>query len=216
MFLQAAEKDLAENPGDVHAVRVRDAALEDNAKLLEKHGWTVESGVIYDRSRRVIAGDSDGGNAAPAASSSQEKQPAVLPPTSDDRYGTGAYRRYSGSLYYDDWYYNSGYYDDWYYTNGYYDDWYYYGYADDYSGTEVRRVILSRNDAIMSWGTTMYLSATVLPYTAYDRSLTWWSSDTSVLTVNSYGLVRAVGTGQATVYVRAANGVGGACRVTVY
>lgn len=206
IFLQTAEKNLAENPGDIHAMRVRDTVLEDNAKLLEKNSWTVEGGVIYDSSRRTVA-YSDSAQNGGTSSSSQEKQPAIAPPTSADRYDSGS--RYYSSRY-DDRYYGDWYYDDWYYDNrySYYDDYYY--------GSSTRRVAVSYSRVALSRGENMRLSAMLLPTYASDRTLTWWSTDTSVATVDAYGLVHAVSAGTATIYIDAPDAIGAYCTVTVY
>ena len=57
--------------------------------------------------------------------------------------------------------------------------------------------------AVLYVGDTLNLSAAVLPSNAENQSLTWKSSDTSVLTVTSYGLVKALSEGEATVTVTA-------------
>lgn len=46
-------------------------------------------------------------------------------------------------------------------------------------------------------------------------TLTWQSSNSSVLTVNSNGVMTAVGIGTATIYCTASNGVSAQCKVTV-
>lgn len=62
---------------------------------------------------------------------------------------------------------------------------------------------------------TYELSATVLPETAFDKSLTWTSSNNSVATVSTLGTVTAVGDGTATIKATANNGVNAECSVTV-
>ena len=60
------------------------------------------------------------------------------------------------------------------------------------------------------------LTATVLPAAAYDKSVTWSSSNTDVATVDSKGNVTAVGTGKAVITVKTKTGAKTAsCTVTV-
>lgn len=60
------------------------------------------------------------------------------------------------------------------------------------------------------------LSATVTPEYATNKNVTWESSDTSVATVNSSGLVSSVGAGEATITVATADGeFTDECTVTV-
>lgn len=64
---------------------------------------------------------------------------------------------------------------------------------------------------------TYRLKATVTPKTATNQTLRWTSSDTSVVTVNSEGLVTAKKAGEATVSAKAADGSGkkAFCKVIV-
>lgn len=65
-------------------------------------------------------------------------------------------------------------------------------------------------------GTSFRLDAIVLPNEAHDREVTWTSSDESVARVDETGVVRAVGTGEATVTASTQDGVRSAsCAVTV-
>ncbi|MBQ8279207.1 MAG: Ig-like domain-containing protein [Roseburia sp.] len=78
-------------------------------------------------------------------------------------------------------------------------------------------VTLNKTTAILtSKGATAQLTATVAPSNAADKSVTWKSSNTSVATVSSSGLVTAVGNGTATITVTTASGGKTAtCKVTV-
>lgn len=62
---------------------------------------------------------------------------------------------------------------------------------------------------------TYRLTATVYPSNATDKSVTWTSSNTSVATVSSTGLVCAVGSGKATVTAMTMNGIRTTCEVKV-
>lgn len=62
----------------------------------------------------------------------------------------------------------------------------------------VESVSVSSAETAMTVGATQQLSATVLPAEA-SQTVTWTSSDTSVLSVDSKGLVTAVGNGTATI-----------------
>ena len=73
-----------------------------------------------------------------------------------------------------------------------------------YVGVESVRLMLETNfTAVLYVGNTLNLSAAVIPSNADNQSLVWKSSDESVLTVSSYGLVKAVSAGEATVTVTA-------------
>ena len=80
---------------------------------------------------------------------------------------------------------------------------------------EVTGVSLGLATVSVEAGKTRQLSATVQPTNATDKTLTWISSDTSVATVSSAGLVTAKKAGSATITAKAKNGVNGTCNVTV-
>ena len=81
----------------------------------------------------------------------------------------------------------------------------------------VTGISLNRTSASMKTGNTLSLSASVSPLSANNRGLTWKSSNTSVVTVNSTGQVKAVGRGTATITAVANDGSGkkAACSITV-
>jgi len=81
----------------------------------------------------------------------------------------------------------------------------------------VESVTLNTSELQMNEGASTYLSATVLPYNAYDRSLTWTSSNPRVATVTSNGRVnaQAVGTTIITATTNDGTNISAACRVTV-
>jgi len=66
-----------------------------------------------------------------------------------------------------------------------------------YEGNEAAAIKLSTNGATLGVGDTMTVTATVLPATS-DQTVTWKSSDTSVLTVTQSGKIKGVGVGRAT------------------
>ncbi|MDE7227814.1 MAG: Ig-like domain-containing protein, partial [Treponemataceae bacterium] len=79
----------------------------------------------------------------------------------------------------------------------------------------VKSVTLSKNTITLMRGTGECLTATVTPDDADDRTVTWWSSDTSVATVDAWGgWVTARGVGTATIYARAGD-ITAECAVTV-
>lgn len=67
-------------------------------------------------------------------------------------------------------------------------------------------VMLDRNTIDLKVGGTFQLAATVAPYNATDRSVTWSSSDTRVATVDNNGLVTVVGPGSAAITVKTVDG----------
>jgi len=81
----------------------------------------------------------------------------------------------------------------------------------------VESVTLNTSELQMNEGESAYLSANVQPYNAYDRSLTWTSSNPRVATVTSNGRVnaQAVGTTIITATTNDGTNISAACRVTV-
>lgn len=80
---------------------------------------------------------------------------------------------------------------------------------------EVSSVSVNPGYADLTVGETTNLSCTVRPSNAYDQSITWSSSDTSVATVSSSGVVTAKGAGRARITATASNGRYDYCSVTV-
>ncbi|MBP5280874.1 MAG: Ig-like domain-containing protein [Lachnospiraceae bacterium] len=82
--------------------------------------------------------------------------------------------------------------------------------------TAVTGVSLSQTSASMNKGDTLQLTATIAPSNATNQSVTWSSSNTSVATVSSSGLVTAKKGGNATITVTTADGNKTAtCAITV-
>ena len=84
------------------------------------------------------------------------------------------------------------------------------------SGVSVTGVTLNESALSLEENETSTLVATVLPANADDKSVTWTSSDTSVATVSSAGVVSALKAGTATITVRTTDGgFTASCTVTV-
>ena len=82
-------------------------------------------------------------------------------------------------------------------------------------GTKVTSVTLNRATLNLEVGKTGKLSATVLPASATDKSITWSSSKTDVASVSSNGTVNAKKAGTAVITATATNGKSASCTVTV-
>lgn len=82
-------------------------------------------------------------------------------------------------------------------------------------GTEVTSVTLNKYTLNLEVGKTRKLSATVLPASAADKSITWSSSKTDVASVSSNGTVTAKKAGTAVITATATNGKSASCTVTV-
>lgn len=82
-------------------------------------------------------------------------------------------------------------------------------------GTEVTSVTLNKATLNLEVGKTGKLSATVLPASAADKSITWSSSKTDVASVSSNGTVTAKKAGTAVITATATNGKSASCTVTV-
>ncbi len=79
----------------------------------------------------------------------------------------------------------------------------------------VESIIISETELIMEVGEITSLTATVLPLDATDRSITWRSSDRSIVTVSEDGELTAVAVGEAIIYASSSNGLTAECHVTV-
>lgn len=82
-------------------------------------------------------------------------------------------------------------------------------------GTEVTSVTLNRATLNLEVGKTGKLSATVLPASAANKSITWSSSKTDVASVSLNGTVTAKKAGTAVITATATNGKSASCTVTV-
>ena len=81
----------------------------------------------------------------------------------------------------------------------------------------VTEITLNKPTAKLTTGQTLTLKATVEPSDATDKTITWTTSNKSVATVSTKGVVTAVGAGTATITVTANDGSGikSTCKVTV-
>lgn len=82
-------------------------------------------------------------------------------------------------------------------------------------GTEVTSVTLNKATLNLEVGKTGKLTATVLPASATDKSITWSSNKTDVASVSSNGTVTAKKAGTAVITATAVNGKNASCTVTV-
>ena len=85
-----------------------------------------------------------------------------------------------------------------------------------WEANSVTSITLSQTTATLKKGETLTLTATIAPSDAANKSVTWSSSNTSVATVSTSGVVTAVGEGTAVITVKTADGGKTAsCTVTV-
>lgn len=82
---------------------------------------------------------------------------------------------------------------------------------------KVSGITLSKTSAVINKGASITLTATVAPTNAANKSVTWVSSNTKVVTVNASGKITAVGAGTANVTCTAKDGSkkSATCKVTV-
>ena len=76
-------------------------------------------------------------------------------------------------------------------------------------------ISLSKSNTSITVGETEQLTVTFTPSDATDKSLTWTTSDSSVATVSSTGLVTAISEGTATITAIATNNISDSCTYTV-
>lgn len=81
--------------------------------------------------------------------------------------------------------------------------------------TAVTGITFDKTTAQMNVDETMTLTATVAPTNAGNKTLTWFSNNESVLTVDANGKVTAKGAGKATITAKSANGKIATCVITV-
>ena len=79
----------------------------------------------------------------------------------------------------------------------------------------VESIQLNKEETTIEKGKTETLTATILPQEATYKTVTWTSSNNAVVTVNSGGLVTALGGGEATITATSSNGLTATCHVTV-
>ncbi|MDD6796928.1 MAG: Ig-like domain-containing protein [Clostridia bacterium] len=82
----------------------------------------------------------------------------------------------------------------------------YQAFCNFYVNIPVQTLKLDYTDEIMSMGGQLRITAEVLPLNATQRTVSWESSDTSVCTVDTNGLVKATGVGFATILCKTIDG----------
>ena len=80
---------------------------------------------------------------------------------------------------------------------------------------KVAAIELSESEKTVFVGDTFTITATVKPEDAFNRTVTWSSSDPSIATVDENGTVTAIAKGEATITAESADGVKAECKVTV-
>ncbi|MDE5601253.1 MAG: Ig-like domain-containing protein, partial [Clostridia bacterium] len=85
---------------------------------------------------------------------------------------------------------------------------------NDNGDVDITGITLDRDDVTLAVGEDITLVVTVTPSNATNYAMDWWSSNTSVATVDS-GSVVAVAEGTATITVTTYNGFEASCTVTV-
>ena len=80
---------------------------------------------------------------------------------------------------------------------------------------KVAAIELSESEKTVFVGDTFTITATVKPDNAWNRTVTWSSSDPSIATVDENGTVTAIAKGEAIITAESADGVKAECKVTV-
>lgn len=83
------------------------------------------------------------------------------------------------------------------------------------SSEAVQSLRISATQAQVAPGGSIRLVAKAYPSTATNRTITWKSSNTSIATVNSSGIVTGMAKGEVTIYAIASSGISLSCDVTV-
>lgn len=79
----------------------------------------------------------------------------------------------------------------------------------------VQNIVINQDSAEVEEDATLTLSATVFPLDATNSTVVWYSTDTSILTVDENGCVTGVAEGEAEVHAMASNGAEATCAFTV-
>ena len=80
---------------------------------------------------------------------------------------------------------------------------------------KVDAIELSESEKKLNVGKSFTITATVKPDNAWNRTITWSSSDPSIATVDENGTVTAIAEGEAIITAESADGVKAECKVTV-
>lgn len=86
---------------------------------------------------------------------------------------------------------------------------------DDGKTVKATSISLNQEEITLNQGDSYPLISTISPDNATDKSVTWKSSNESVATVDSFGNVTAVTSGEATIEVSTKTGLKATCRVVV-
>lgn len=76
-------------------------------------------------------------------------------------------------------------------------------------------VKISETNLTLSVGEAEILTASVLPVSVTNKTLSWSSNDTKIVTVTKKGKIKAIAPGDATITVKTSNGKKASCEVTV-
>lgn len=89
-------------------------------------------------------------------------------------------------------------------------------YEKSIDPNEVSSITLNTSDITIASGCTATLTPTVLPTTAIDRRVEWFSTNTAVAKVDQNGVITAIGPGQATIIAQTIDGgLTASCKVSV-
>lgn len=83
------------------------------------------------------------------------------------------------------------------------------------AAVQAEKITLDKSEISLKPNGIARLSATVSPENAFNKSVTWSSSNTAVATVNESGLVKALKNGTAVITAKTSNGLTAQCSVTV-
>lgn len=86
---------------------------------------------------------------------------------------------------------------------------------DDETKIEVSKVKITPGEYSITEGESKKLEATISPAEATDKTLTWASSDESIVKVDKEGLMTALKTGDATIIASSVNGIQGKSKIKV-
>ena len=79
----------------------------------------------------------------------------------------------------------------------------------------VTKVTLDKTSSNLNVGASLTLKATVTPSNAANKTITWSSSNSSIASVSSSGVVKGVKAGSATITAKSSNGKTATCKITV-
>lgn len=74
------------------------------------------------------------------------------------------------------------------------------------STVEVTEIKIDEDEESIEEGKSKFLTATIMPYNASDKNVTWKSSDESIATISSGGMIEAIKPGKVTITATSSNG----------